>query len=304
MDLDTFIVAAYCAIDEELHDLAEQGRWRTRGPRPRLADSEVLTMEVVGEYLGIDTDRGLYAYFRRHYGGLVPGAPSRPPHDVRPAGREPVGGQGAAVAAHRPAGAARVGLRADRQLPAAGLPVRPRPPLPAVPGRGGLRQGHPGPPDLLRVPGPRPPLLARPDRPRAAGAGQRLGAGRRAGPRRGHLRPLLGDRNYHAPRLAEELAGQGVQLLAPFRWASRDPHPERAPLLSRFRYRIDTAFGQLVDRYRAKRVWARDAWHLWSRLLRKLLSHTLAVHFTVQAGIRPCDSPISWPHDKPAHRVK
>ena len=72
MDLDTFIVAVYCAIDEALRDLAERERWRTRGPRPRLADSEVLTMEAVGEYLGIDTDRGLYAYFRRHYGDWFP----------------------------------------------------------------------------------------------------------------------------------------------------------------------------------------------------------------------------------------
>ena len=98
---------------------------------------------------------------------------------------------------------------------------------------------------------------------------------------------LLGDRNYHAPRLMEELADRGVQLVAPYRWASRDPAPARAPLLSRFRYRIDTAFGQLVDRYRAKRVWARDLWHLRSRLLRKLLSHTLAVHLTVEAEHPP-----------------
>ena len=72
MDLDTFIVAVFCAIDEELRELAAHERWRTRGPRPRLADSEVLTMEAVGEYLGIDTDRGLYAYFRRHDGAWFP----------------------------------------------------------------------------------------------------------------------------------------------------------------------------------------------------------------------------------------
>jgi hypothetical protein len=29
-------------------------------------------------------------------------------------------------------------------------------------------------------------------------------------------------------------------------------------LLSRVRYRIDTVFGQLVDRCAVKRVWARD----------------------------------------------
>ncbi len=72
MDLDTFIVAVFCTIDDELRALATRERWRARGPRPRLADSEVLTQEVVGEYLGIDTDRGLYAYFRRHYGAWFP----------------------------------------------------------------------------------------------------------------------------------------------------------------------------------------------------------------------------------------
>jgi hypothetical protein len=31
-----------------------------RGPQPALSDSEVLTIECVGEFLGIDTDKGLY----------------------------------------------------------------------------------------------------------------------------------------------------------------------------------------------------------------------------------------------------
>ena len=44
-------------------------RLRKRGPMPKLSDSEVLTIEVVGEFLGIDTDKGLHAYFRRHYEG-------------------------------------------------------------------------------------------------------------------------------------------------------------------------------------------------------------------------------------------
>src|SRR3712207_8730203 len=38
----------------------------------------------------------------------------------------------------------------------AGLPLRPRPPLPALPRRGGLRPRRVGPPDLLRLPPPRP----------------------------------------------------------------------------------------------------------------------------------------------------
>ncbi len=34
---------------------------------------------------------------------------------------------------------------------------------------------------------------------------------------------------------------------------------------------------QLVERYRAKKVWAQDRWHLTSRWLRKVLSHTMTV---------------------------
>ena len=44
---------------------------------------------------------------------------------------------------------------------------------------------------------------------------------------------------------------------------------------------------RLGDRYRAKRVWARDARHLRSRLLRKSLSHTLDVHLSVEADHPP-----------------
>jgi hypothetical protein len=51
------------------------------------------------------------------------------------------------------------------------------------------------------------------------------------------------------------------------------------------RRRIETVIGQLVERYHAKRVWARDAWHLWSRWQRKLLSHTLAVYLCQQHGL-------------------
>ena len=65
MDLYTLIVATYCLIDEWL---AAQPRLRQRGPQPTLSDSEVLTVEAVGEHLGLDTDAERYRHFRRHYG--------------------------------------------------------------------------------------------------------------------------------------------------------------------------------------------------------------------------------------------
>ncbi|MEZ4539249.1 MAG: hypothetical protein R3C43_04600 [Chloroflexota bacterium] len=41
MDLNTFIVVIYCFIDDWL---AEQPRYRQRGPQPTLSDAEVLTI--------------------------------------------------------------------------------------------------------------------------------------------------------------------------------------------------------------------------------------------------------------------
>ena len=39
---------------------------------PTLCDSEVLTIEVVGEFLRLDEDTELFAYFRRHYAHFFP----------------------------------------------------------------------------------------------------------------------------------------------------------------------------------------------------------------------------------------
>jgi hypothetical protein len=56
VDLETCIVATYCLIDEALATVLAGQRLRQRGPQPILADSEVLTIEVVGEFLGLDQD--------------------------------------------------------------------------------------------------------------------------------------------------------------------------------------------------------------------------------------------------------
>ena len=96
----------------------------------------------------------------------------------------------------------------------------------------------------------------------------------------------LGDRNYWSPALTQQLRAAGLQLLAPFRKASRER--ERWPRrLTSTRRRIETVIGQLVERFHAKRVWARDVWHFCSRLLRKVLSHTLFVGLCQQCDLRP-----------------
>jgi len=47
MNLDDFIITCFCVIDEMLPTATKGKRLRTRVPLPKLADSEVVTIEVV-----------------------------------------------------------------------------------------------------------------------------------------------------------------------------------------------------------------------------------------------------------------
>jgi hypothetical protein len=287
VDLDSFIVTTFCLIDDSLKALTTERPVRSRGPTPILADSEVLTLEVVGEFLGLDQDSAIYRFFRRHYGAFFPA--------LRRVHRTTFARQAANLWALKE----RLWQHLLRQLPhEPDFALADSFPIPACQFARAYRcrrfrgEAAFGKDTLVRQtfygfrfharlcwPGVISRFVLAPANIHELAALPTL-TNRTTG-------LVLGDRNYHAPQVAEELGRQGVALVAPFRWARRDPAPERAAVISRFRYRIDTVFGQLVERYHAKKVWARDAWHLWSRLLRKVLSHTLAVLLTAQAGLPP-----------------
>jgi hypothetical protein len=43
-----------------------------RGPQPKLADSEVITIELVGEFWKLGTDCDLFRHFRRYHTAAFP----------------------------------------------------------------------------------------------------------------------------------------------------------------------------------------------------------------------------------------
>lgn len=96
----------------------------------------------------------------------------------------------------------------------------------------------------------------------------------------------LGDRAYWQPELRTSLWAQALVLLAPYRKKSQETHPWPWWLV-RTRRRIETVLAQLVERFHLTRVWARDRWHLTARVLRKVLSHTLAVVLCLAAELDP-----------------
>jgi len=66
------LLLAFCLIDDELQDPAFADARRQRGPEPLLTDSEVLTIELVGEFLGYDRDARLFWFFRHYHHGEFP----------------------------------------------------------------------------------------------------------------------------------------------------------------------------------------------------------------------------------------
>src|SRR5215203_7159434 len=282
VDLNTFIVAVFCLIDDRIKDR----RIRRRGPAPKLSDSEVLTMEIVGEFLGIDTDKAIFLFFRRHYPEWFP----------------------ALCAVHLTTFARHAAnLWAIKQMLWKHLLGRIR-----FDAEVSLIDSFPVPTCHF----------ARAYRCRRLAEESAFGYDEMSKQTfyglRAHLRVCLpgvivdvelapanvhdvhlaeelledakgwalGDRNYWSSELTKRLGGEGLCLLAPYK--SKKKEKERWPSwLTQKRRRIETVISQMVERYGAKRVWARDRWHLTSRWLRKVLSHTMAVYFCQQVGLSP-----------------
>ena len=54
-----FIIAVWSCVDDFFQAITQGRPLRKRGFAPTLGDSEVITMEIVGEFLRIDTDRDI-----------------------------------------------------------------------------------------------------------------------------------------------------------------------------------------------------------------------------------------------------
>jgi hypothetical protein len=282
-----------CVVDEAIPAVLEGQRLRARGPAPTLADSEgvkVVPMAIVGEYLGLERERARFAYFRRHSAHCFPAlrALQRTTVTRQAANRwrlkerrwQQVAGQIPHV--EQLALVDRFALPVC-QFARASLASRCR----RFRGEAAYGQEH-----LTRQtfygfrvqvrrawPGVITRICLAPANVAELAAGPAMAAATSGW--------LVGDRTDWKPRWAAEWAAYGLARLAPFRWAGRDPHPGLAARRARLRYRIDTVFGQLVERCAVQRVWARDRWHLSNRLLRTVLMHTLAILLNVDLGNPP-----------------
>jgi hypothetical protein len=66
-DMDEFIIAVYLCIDSCFQSLLALYPPRRRGVAPQWSDAEVLTIEIVREFMGHHQDVSIWRYFHRHW---------------------------------------------------------------------------------------------------------------------------------------------------------------------------------------------------------------------------------------------
>jgi hypothetical protein len=288
MNLDEFIITCFCLFEELLPLVIERQRLRSHGPAPKLADSEVITMEIVGAYLGIQQDKALYTYFQRHYAHFFP--------MLRVVHRSTFTRQAANLWAVKE----RLWclIRDDLLVYDPTVAIVDSMPLAVCQfarahrcrrfrGQASygkdhtVRQTFYGFRLHLRLcwPGVITQMVLAPANVHEGEYVSELSLGTTG--------LLLGDRHYWLPDLKDRLRSSGVVLLTPYPTRKHAPPHSWSPVLGRVRYRIDTVMSQLEGRCGLKRVWARDLWHLRNRLLRIGLMHSVAVLFNLQLGQEP-----------------
>ena len=66
MSIHEFIISIYLII-EEIYLLIVTKPLRTRGSPPALSDIEIITMQIVGEFLSLDSDKNIWMYFKHNW---------------------------------------------------------------------------------------------------------------------------------------------------------------------------------------------------------------------------------------------
>jgi len=288
MPIDEFIIAVFCCIDTLVRELTAARPLRQRGFAPHLSDSEVLTMEIVGEFLGLDTDKQIWRYFRQHWSAWFPRLGARSTF-VRHAAnlwavKQRLHGQ---LAQRLGAYTATIHIVDGFPMPIGHLARAKRGTMfrdVAAVGYCATKKeyywglhGH----VVISRTGVITGLTAT-----AANVDERVALFEVIEDIQGLL---IGDKGYISKLLHDDLIQyKSIDLQTSLRAnmaETRDPHWVRQLVTTR--RLVETVIGQLTDRFHIQQVRARDLWHLTSRISRKILAHTMGVFLNTMLGREP-----------------
>ncbi len=276
LSTEDFIITVFCNVDDLWQEMTQGQKIRRRGFAPSLSDSEIITMEIVGEFQGISTDKGIWNYFRGHWLNLFPQIKSRSTF-VR---------QAANLWCYKrqlqQKLAKKLGGLSDQIHLIDGLPI----PLCHYQRAKKCRlfaglasfgycaakdekyygfRGH----LIMSLDGVITGFTLTP-----ANASERDTLWEIVN---GITGLLIGDKGYLGQDLQQELLNCGIDLQTAKRSNMKDLRDRRwVKLLVKTRRLVETVIGQLSERFHLQTVRARDLWHLTNRINRKILAHTLA----------------------------
>jgi hypothetical protein len=289
MLVEEFIITVFCLVEEELEEVTGGVKLRTRGFAPRLSDSEVITMESVGAFLGYDGDEAIWEYFQRHWAAWFPELGERSTlvrqaatlwrvkqllHErrvatlgARTADGHSIDGFPIPVCKLARAPSSQVlkaeadygycaakdeyyyGLKANLLIDLRGVVV-------GIPLTAANVDERDSAYDILQ-------------------AIEGL---------------VLGDKGYIRPQFTADCEALGIDLQTPVRKNMKERRPRWwLKLLRRLRKRIETVSSQLEQHFGLATIRARDAWHLTNRVTRKVLAPTVGVWLNLQQGREPLE---------------
>lgn len=284
MSIQEFIISVYLII-EETYPIVVNQPLRTRGFAPAVSDVEIITMQIVGEYLGLDTDRSIWMYFKNKWLDWFPKLGSYPNFCKHCANLWRVNQK---ITAHL---TAQYGTDNIHFIDGFPIPVccysrakrhknfKEHAGFSYCAAKQEKYYGFKG-HVVINFDG-----MIKDYTFASANMDERDVALEITQ----DIHGLLGaDKGYLRPTLKEHYESQNVDLQTPLRKNMVDPRPkESMRILMKARRKIETVIGQLVDRFNIQKVRAKDLWHLSHRFIRKILSHTLCTVLNKQLGNSP-----------------
>ena len=279
----------FCWVETGFADVTAGVKLRTRGYAPGLSDSEVITLELVGELLGYDGAEAIWTYFKRHWAAWFPRLGDRRTF-VRPAANR---WRITQVLHERLVTA--LGARAAAGYIIDGFPIAVCKLVRAVHSQvlkaeadygycAAKREYYYGlkAPLLIDLRGVAVGITVT-----AANVDERDAAYEVLRAIEGLV---LGDKGYIRPQFKADCEALGLDLQTPVRQNRKERRPRGwLKLWQRVRQRIETVIGQLEQRFGLAKSRARDTWHLTNQVPRKLLAHPIGVWLNLSQGRQPLD---------------
>jgi hypothetical protein len=288
MPIEHFIIAVYLLVSKAYNDVTKGIILRKRGFDPKLSDEEVITMDIVGEFLGIDTDKGIWSYFKTHWQEWFPKLGSRANYVKQSANLWYIKqkmeekfikeGNGFTDNIHIVDGFPMPVCKISRSYRCKSF-------------KGLASYGYCAAKDekyygfhghlLINYSGLITAITFTP-----ANGSEREAVWDLVD----NVEDIvIGDKGYIGQKNQEELYEEKhIKLVTPLRKNMKDDRePKTVQWLMKTRRVIETVIGQLSERFHIEKVRARDLWHLSNRVIRKVTAHIIACLLNLQMGREP-----------------